>query len=114
MSVEGQPFYGFDDENYSSDMDYKGKGKTVNFRMKLLDRRDGKDICEITRSVDIRKTDGVVTSESKGAPMTVTVEYAGKELTIFDDEHGVSKFVPRAAGIGQQQVTESETREADD
>lgn len=95
VPVTGKPFYGFDDENYSSETDYKGEGKTVNFQMKLLDHRGGIDCYEITRTVDVRKTNGVATSETQGEPKTITVEYAGEELTIFDDKHGISKFVPR-------------------
>jgi hypothetical protein len=52
-------------------------------------------ICEITRTVVERNgVDGPVTSQSEGQPVTVTVEYAGKELVVFDDEYGVGKFDP--------------------
>ena len=94
--VDGQPFYGFDDANYSSETSYKGKEKSVNFRMKLVDHRNGKDIYEITRSVSVTETDGNRSTETEGVPTTVTVEYAGEELTIFDDEHGISKFIPQS------------------
>jgi hypothetical protein len=93
--VEGKPFYGFDEENFSSLTRLDGAETEVNFRFRLLDSRDGKDIYEITRTVVERKgLDGPVTSESKGQPVTVTVEYAGKELVVFDDEYGIGKFVP--------------------
>ena len=95
VPVSGQPFYGFDGANHSSETEYKGNGKVINFRMKLVDHHDGKDVYEITRTVTLRKTDGSVTKETKGVPKTVTVEYSGEELTVFDDEHGISKFVPR-------------------
>lgn len=96
VPVDGQPFYGFDDLNYSSETSYKGKGKNVNFRMKLVDHRDGKDVYEITRSVSLTETDGISSTKTEGGTTTVTVEYAGKELTIFDDEHGISKFIPQS------------------
>lgn len=92
--TEGQPYYGFDGENYTSETEYKGKAKSVNFKMTLLDHRDGKDVYEITRTVSVRVTDGNTSSETKMGEKVITVEYAGEELTVFDDEHGISKFVP--------------------
>jgi hypothetical protein len=93
--VEGKSFYGFDEENFSSTTRMDGAEAEVNFRFRLLDFRDGKDIYEITRTVIERDgLDGPVTSESEGQPVTVTVEYGGKELIVFDDEYGVAKFVP--------------------
>lgn len=97
VPVDGQPFYGFDNVNYSSETSYNGKGKNVNFRIKLVDHRVGKDIYEITRSVSLTETDGGSATETEGATTTVTVEYGGEELTIFDDDHGISKFIPQSA-----------------
>jgi hypothetical protein len=93
--TEGQPFYGFDGDNHSSITRCKGKETEVKFEFKLISASDGKDIYEITRTVINRNgVDGPVTTESAGPPVSVTVEYAGQELIVFDDEHGVSKFVP--------------------
>ena len=94
VPVPGQPFYGFDGDNHSSATEYLGEGKTVSFQMRLLKHHDGKDIYEITRTVTLHETKDNGTSETKGAPKVVTVEYAGEELKVFDDEHGVSRFVP--------------------
>jgi len=94
VRTPGQPFYGFDGENYTSETELDGNGKDVNFRMTLIDHRDGKDIYKITRTVTVRRADGGTVSETTGTPETVTVEYAGEELTVFDDEVGVSKFIP--------------------
>jgi hypothetical protein len=46
--------------------------------------------------------DGPVTTESKGKPVTVTVEYAGEELIVFDDEYGVAKFTPAPSAYPNQ------------
>lgn len=93
--LEGRPFYGFDEENISAIARTDDAETEVKFEFRLLDSRDGKDIYEITRTVIERKgLDGPVTTESKGQPMTVTVEYAGKELIVFDDQYGVAKIVP--------------------
>ncbi len=62
--------------------------------MTLIDHRDGKDVYEITRTVNVRLTDGNTSSETNEGKKVITVEYAGEELTVFDDEHGMSKFVP--------------------
>ena len=102
VPVPGQPFYGFDGANHSSETEYKGNGKVIDFQMKFVDHHDGKDIYEITRTVTLRKTDGSVTNETKGAPKTVTVEYAGEELTVFDDKHGISRFFPRPTTRAQK------------
>jgi len=93
--VEGEPYYGFDETNVSYSSHMNGAEIEVNLQFRLLASRDGKDIYEITRTVINRKNlDDVVTTESKGKPVTMTVEYSGKELIVFDDEYGVAKFVP--------------------
>jgi hypothetical protein len=93
--VEGKPFYGFDEDNFSAITRMDGAETEVKFEFRLLDSRDGTDIYEITRTVIERDgLDGPVTTESKGKPVTVTVEYAGEELIVFDDEHGIAKFIP--------------------
>jgi hypothetical protein len=95
VRVKGKPFYGFDEENFSSLTRLEGAETEVKFEFRLLDSRNGKDIYEITRTVIERKgLDGPVTSELKGQPVTVTVEYAGKELVVFDDKYGIAKFTP--------------------
>jgi hypothetical protein len=109
--TEGQPFYGFDGDNHSSSTRLKGKETEVKFEFKLVSATDGKDIYEITRTVINRNAvDGPVTTESAGQPVTVTVEYAGEELIVFDDEHGVSKFVP-APKVEPKQSTSSQTQQ---
>jgi hypothetical protein len=73
--VEGKPFYGFDEENFSSLTRLEGAETEVKFEFRLLDSRDGKDIYEITRTIINRtKPTGSGTSESAGKPETVTVE----------------------------------------
>jgi hypothetical protein len=110
--TEGQPFYGFDGENFSSITRLTGKETEVKFQFKLASATGGKDIYEITRTViDRNGVDGPVTTESAGQPVTVTVEYAGKELIVFDDEHGVAKFVP-APKVEPKQSTSSHTQQS--
>ena len=110
--TEGQPFYGFDGDNHSSITRLKGKETEVKFQFKLVSATDGKDIYEITRTVINRNgVDGPVTTESTGQPVTVTVEYAGQELIVFDDEHGVTKFVP-ALKLEPKQSTSSHEQQS--
>lgn len=92
---EGQPFYGFDETNFSSSTLMIGAETEVNFQFRLVDSRGGRDIYEITRTI-IKKQErnNLVTTKSKGGPMTITVEYAGEELVAFDDEYGVAKLKP--------------------
>lgn len=93
--VEGKPFYGFDEQNFSSLTRLDGAETEAKFQFRLLDSRDGKDIYEITRTItNRRKLGGSVNSESTGKPETVTVEYGGQELVVFDDEFGIAKFTP--------------------
>ena len=103
--TEGQPFYGFDGDNHSSSMRLKGKETEVKFEFKLVSATDGKDIYEITRAVTDTQTRGNMGRiESKGEPVTVTIEYAGGEQVVFDDEYGVAKFMPLMPP--QQKATE--------
>ena len=84
-----------------------GSETAVNFQFRLLDSRDGKDIYEITRTVTDTQARGKFGRiESKGKPVTVTIEYAGGELVVFDDEYGVAKFMPVMSP--QQEATEQQ------
>jgi hypothetical protein len=93
--VEGKPFYGFDGTNFTSCTRLDGSETAVNFQFRLLDSRDGKDIYKITRTItDTQARGNFGRIESKGKPITVTIEYAGGKLVVFDDEYGVAKFMP--------------------
>lgn len=93
--IEGQPFHEFDETNYTSSTRLDGSETAVNFQFRLLDSRDGKDIYKITRTItDTEARGNFGRIESKGKPITVTIEYAGGELVVFKDEYSVAKFTP--------------------
>ena len=71
VPVAGHPFYGFHGENYSSSTGNDGVFTEVNFQFRLLDRREGEDIYEITGTVYLKsEQDGSVTSETVDLPKT--------------------------------------------
>ncbi len=73
------------------------------------------DIYEITRTItDTQARGNFGRIESKGKLVSVTIEYAGGELVVFDDEYGVAKFMPlmsaQLEATEQQESTDSDAQ----
>ena len=60
----------------------------MDYAITLVDHQGGKDIYRVTRRVTITKSDGSKGASTTGAEKTVTVEYSGEPVTLFDDEFG--------------------------
>lgn len=94
-SPPGEPFYGFDGVRCSSTSSISGgKSITADYTFSLVDHRDSKDIYRVTRRVTVAESDGPVETSTTGAEKTVTVEYSGEPVTVFDDEFGHVSIQP--------------------